>query len=353
MRQSNIDIYFGGPDLAKNQLRDTLLASIQKTPSGATIKWLCYYLNDQAILNALINASKRSVNVTLLIDKHPRLPEVNAISIEQLLKHASPTLKLITLEKKPIWHHLGIKWHAHFHSKCYYFSAPTPHIFIGSYNPTAGYPELSIDIIKEIGDHAISHNVLLKITKHTLVSVLIEHINNMQLNTFINKVRFLPSQNHAYLSDEWQIDFLPRLNPHPINKLLKSHHKPANIKCAISHLKGPGIKKTLAKANKKHKIELLIETSKRRVPQAVLDFLQKHEITTYQPTLPEHCLMHNKFILYDNGDEKKVMFGSFNWSARSKMLNHEIILSTTNQQVYTSFEERWKAITKNKHNNHG
>lgn len=346
MQPSNIDIKFGGPDLAKNQLRDVLHASIQQTPSGAEIKWLCYYLNDETLIDALIDASRRDVNVTLLIDKNPRTPQVNMRSIEQIKKHASPTLQLVLLENKPFWQYLGIQWHAHFHGKCYYFSGPDPHAYVGSYNPTAGFPELATELINIIGDHSISHNVLVQIKEPHMISTLLDYIDNMQKRLFINKARRLPSQNHSYTAEEWQLDYLPRISNHPADKLL-TQQKTASIKCAISHLKGPIVKSILSKASKRHNIELLLEKSERRVPQASLDFLHKHKITTHQPTLPDNCLMHNKFILHDNGDEKKVMFGSFNWSTRSRLLNHEIIMTTTNQKIYNDFYARWVKMTNN------
>lgn len=345
MQPSNIDIHFGGPDLAKNQLRDVLHASIQQTPGGAEIKWLCYYLNDQIIIDALIEASKRLVNVTLLIDKKPRTPQVNEKIIEQIKKHISPTLKLVLLEKKPFWQYLGIHWHAHFHSKCYYFSAPSPHAYVGSYNPTAGFSELTTEIIKKIGDHSISQNVLVTVREPYIISTLLNYISRIQEKEFINKARILPVQNHSYISKEWQVDFLPRLSNHPVNRLLQAQQKPADIKCAISHLKGPTVKSILSNASKRHNIELLLDASERRVPQASVTFLHKYKITTHQPKLPANCLMHSKFILHDNGDEQKVMFGSFNWSARSRLLNHEIIMTTSNQQIYNDFYARWVKMT--------
>ncbi len=35
------------------------------------------------------------------------------------------------------------------------------------------------------------------------------------------------------------------------------------------------------------------------------------------------------------------MFGSFNWSARSRLLNHEVIASTHNKDIVAAFEKRW------------
>jgi phosphatidylserine/phosphatidylglycerophosphate/cardiolipin synthase-like enzyme len=347
VQPSNIDTHFGGPDLAKNLLRDVLHASILQTPSGAEIKWLCYYLNDQTIIDALIGASRRSVNVTILIDKNPRTPQVNETSIRQLKKHISPTLQLVMLEKKHIWQYLGIQWHAHFHGKCYYFSGPEPHAYVGSYNPTAGSSELPHEVIKKIGDHSISHNVLVKVNEPYMISMLLDHIRKIQQTTFINNARRLASQNRSYIAGDWQVDFLPRIRNHPVDNLL-NQHKPADIKCAISHLKGSSVKNILPKASKRHHIELLLEKSERRIPQASLDSLHKNKIITHQPTLPDNCLMHSKFILYDDGDAKKVMFGSFNWSTRSRLLNHEIIMTTTNQNIYNDFYARWMKITSDK-----
>lgn len=341
-------IYFGGPDLSKNNLRDILLQSIDGTPSDGNINWMCYYLSDIAILNALIEASRRGVAITILIDAHPRVPVINETSINYLREHASGSINLISAHKKPAWEYLGIDWHPHFHTKLYYFSHPTPHLFIGSYNPTAGADELDEHAISEIGDHSISHNVLVRINQANVISVLSKYASNMHGRWFRSFARFTTSHNRTHSSGEWTFNLLPSLCTHPIQKLLTKKDENATIKCAISHLKGPGIRRSLLKALQLGKnVEILIDSTERRVAKEYLSFLEQHRIKYYQPKTAANCLMHNKFILYDSLNESSVMFGSYNWSARSRYLNHEIIATTRENNIISAFKSRWNEITTN------
>ncbi|MFK7795379.1 MAG: phospholipase D-like domain-containing protein, partial [Gammaproteobacteria bacterium] len=127
--------YFGGPDKSKHLLRDILITHIQAVPANGNISWLCYYLNDPYIFQALNDASKRGVKITLTIEGSPRSPSVNQACIDRF--NDSP-IKINIIKSKPLWEYFGIDWHSHLHSKLYYFSHPTPQVLVGSYNPTAG-----------------------------------------------------------------------------------------------------------------------------------------------------------------------------------------------------------------------
>lgn len=340
--------YFGGPDKSKNLLRDVLVEHINAVPANGSISFLCYYLYDPIIFNALINASKRKVNIELTIDGRPRSPNINQACIDKFSQLNNSLIKISVIKNKPLWEYFGIHWHPHLHSKLYYFSHPTPRVLIGSYNPTAGIEHLDKNSIDKIGDHSISHNVLVAIDEQESVKYLKNYITN--IHSFWKRVfaRVLPSHNIPYKSKFWTINFLPRLNAHPINTLLSSRDSNATVRCAISHLKGPRTLKPLKIAMKTgKKIELLLESSQRRVPNKYLAFLEKHKIKYYQPKLEQHCLMHSKFILYKSDQKHCVMFGSFNWSARSFLLNHEVIACCYDEQVITAFEARWDQITNN------
>lgn len=341
---SGSNVYFGGPDLNKNYLRDKLLHSIDATPDEGNIDLMCYYLNDVSILNALIKASSRGVVISIFVDAAPRIPSVNDLSIRYLRKHEPNKINIIAAHKKPIWEYLGLNWHPHFHTKLYYFSHPVPQIYIGSYNPTAGADELSEEIINEIGDHSISHNVLVNIRDQDTVSLLRKYISNMQLRRFRSLARLNPWHNRTHSTEGWTINFLPTVVTHPFHNLLTKNEE-AEIKCAISHLKGPGIKRLLEKALRSGKnLEVLLDSTERRVPRKILSFFDQNKIQYHQPTLPVNCLMHNKYILYKSATENKVTFGSYNWSARSRYLNHELIVTTDNKEIVTDFYTRWNQI---------
>ena len=341
---SGSNVNFGGPDLKKNNLRDILLQSIDAIPEGGNIVWMCYYLNDSSILHALVKASLRGVAITVLVDAKPRVPSVNNSSIHYLDKYATGNINVIAAHKKPLWEYLGLNWHPHFHTKLYYFSHPVPNVYVGSYNPTAGAGELSEDIISQIGDHSISHNVLVNISEQEIVTVLRKYTEKMQHHSFRSIARLAPWHNRTHCSQDWKINFLPTMGNHPIRNLLTTNEE-AKIKCAISHLKGPGIKRLLESALRTGKnLEVLLDSTERRVPQQILSFFDQNKIQYHQPKLPINCLMHNKYILYKSATESKVIFGSYNWSARSRYLNHELIVTTSNKAMVADFNTRWEQV---------
>lgn len=337
--------YFGGPDKPENLLRDQLVKHIHAVPSHGKICWLCYYLNDPVIFEALIDAAKRGVEIDLLIDGRARTTSINQPCID-LFSHADhPSIHLHIANDKPFWEYLGFHWHAHLHSKLYFFSHPTPHVLAGSYNPTAGQNVLNPEHIEAIGDHSISHNVLVNIAQKEMVDRLHDYILCMRRPGYRTFSRYTLSHNRTVTASAWRADFLPRIRRHPIDTLLSKTGRNIHVKCAISHLKGPGILKPLKIAIKKtSKIELLLESSQRRVPEKQLEFLERHRIKYYQPRLIKYCLMHSKFILYQSDQEHCVMFGSFNWSARSRLLNHETVICTHDKEVVTAFEKRWQQM---------
>ncbi|MFK8026577.1 MAG: phospholipase D-like domain-containing protein [Gammaproteobacteria bacterium] len=341
---SSAETYFGGPDKNKNLLRDVLIQHIEAVPSNGNISWVCYYLNDPEIIQALINASKRGVQINLTIDGRPRTPSINQLCID---KFNLTSINLIIVKRKPFWEYFGIHWHPHLHSKLFYFSHPTPRVLIGSYNPTAGDQHIDATLIDKIGDHSISHNVLVAIDEENSVNYLHKHILKLQLYWQRMFARLAVTHNTTFHSLEWEINFLPSLRKHPINKLLSNNESNVHVKCAISHLKGLCTLKPIKAALKTgKKIELLLESSQRRVPNKHLVFLDKHAIKYYQPKLDKNCLMHNKFIIYKSDQQHCVMFGSFNWSSRSMLLNNEIIACSHDKNTISAFEARWNQLIK-------
>ena len=341
------ETYFGGPDLAANCLRDILLEKIQTSPPGSQIHWMCYYLNDPAILEALIAAVNRGVQFNVIIDANARIPTINSASIEFLQRLALAPINVISARKKFFWQYLGINWHPHFHSKLYYFSHPSPHVLVGSYNPTGSGNDVLPEVIREIGDHSISHNVLVNITNEPIVLLFQKYLDTMHSKWSRRFARYSALHNRVHNIGAWSIHFLPRLTSNPIRTLLNYDDKNAHIRCAISHLKGPGVMADLIAAAKKGKtIEILLTPTDRRVSSKHLSLLEKYNIKYLQPDLPSHCLMHSKFILYQSDTISRVMFGSFNWSTRSRFLNFEILVSTNEEPVVRAFNNRWITITK-------
>jgi phosphatidylserine/phosphatidylglycerophosphate/cardiolipin synthase-like enzyme len=54
--------------------------------------------------------------------------------------------------------------------------------------------------------------------------------------------------------------------------------------------------------------------------------------------------MHAKFALIDGRGERRVVFGSFNWTEPSRRFNREIGVIASDPQLFGSFDERWKVF---------
>ncbi len=336
-------IFFGGPDLKKNLLRDVLLDQIKSSTPGSKIIWVCYYLNDPKIIETLNYAANNDIYVEVIIDADARCTDINHNFLK--LIESTSKIHITQIKLKKFWQYLGIRWNPHLHSKLYYFSSPQPKIMIGSYNPTAGSEHLNYQQLSEIGDHSISHNVLTSIPDTMVIEKFLTYITQLKSPILRKLSRFSQLHNDTHRFNQWSINFLPTVSQHPIDRLLSENDENATIKCAISHLKGPGILHSLKQAIKKgKKIEVVLENSQRRVSKRHMLFLDKHHIDYHQPKSSEHCLMHNKFIIYKSDREHRVMFGSFNWSTRSRYLNHEIIACTDNSNFVDNFENRWQTL---------
>ena len=340
MENSSV-VYFGGPDKEKHTLRDTLLKHIQNVPANGKIYWMCYYFNEPILFDALIAASNRGVEIKLIIEGNPRSSEVNVSCFKVLSEQTNISIAIKT--SKPFWRYLGIHWHGHMHAKMYYFSHPNPCVLIGSYNPTSDPHDINSHLIDQIGDHTISHNVLVKTHENVVTSNLIKHFCKIYDST--GYLRFSRLNNLTHTSSEWHINFLPRYKSHSVSHLLSSKDKNVLIKCAISHLKGPAILDPLIKASRSEKIiEIIIGASKRRINQNTLTKLEQHKIKYRLITTDNHKLMHSKFIIYQSNKEYCVLFGSFNWSSRSWWLNNEIIACCRDEAVIRAFEQRWNEM---------
>ena len=92
------------------------------------------------------------------------------------------------------------------------------------------------------------------------------------------------------------------------------------------------------------KVEILAESTLRRVPEAAELSLTQAGICFRRIIHPAGLPMHNKFVLAKKGNRQWVMFGSFNWTVRSYWLNHEIGAISTNDQLFDAFAERWEVM---------
>jgi phosphatidylserine/phosphatidylglycerophosphate/cardiolipin synthase-like enzyme len=139
---------------------------------------------------------------------------------------------------------------------------------------------------------------------------------------------------------------LPRLLPHPVRRFLNSLGPDCSVKFVISHLKGPTMARKLAKlAGKGLKVEILADSTLRRVPESAERIIRDAGISFQRLGSDSGLPMHDKFVLVEGVKQRWVIFGSFNWTARSWWLNQEVGMISSDPGLYKAFASRWEELT--------
>ncbi len=329
-------VHFGGPDLPPRLLRDMLCAHVEAVPPGGEISWSTYYFRDRALAMALMAASDRGVRVRLHVEACPRRKTVNRAVIALLREHGlhgglhlhAPPIKALA----PL--------HPHLHSKIYCFSHPVPHVLVGSFNPSGDQPE-DADIIREIGDQDRGHNMLVEFSDPGIVAALRAHV--LGLSRFA--LRFRADQNKMVDAGENLAWFYPRLRPAVIEPRLDALQGGDRIKGAISHLKQGFLTDSLIRAAKRGvAVTLLVHDTERRVPGSIVMAMIAAGADIARYVHPERLPLHAKFLLVTSRHERAAYFGSFNYNPRSRYMNREILMASTNEALFASMNDRFDQI---------
>lgn len=343
--RAEYEAYFGGPDLPPQCLRDLLAARIDAVPAGGAIDWVTYYFRDRRLAEALVQAHRRGVKVTVTVESSPRTASANK-TVEKMLsgEHGlGEGFRSLSLPRVPT--PLGLRWKPHLHEKLYCFSHPQPAAFIGSFNPSGDVPEDRPEILGEIGDQDRGHNLLVELRDPVLVKSLVAHAREMHHARCLWFYRFSKGANRALQGKDTEIHFWPRVRPHPVLAFLSGLGAKARIRIAASHIKGaPVVRALIGLALRGASLEILAEPTLRRVPLEVERMLVQAGIPFRRVTHPAGLPMHNKFVLVENGMQSWVIFGSFNWTLRSFRLNHEIGAISSDAHLYEAFTRRWEVL---------
>ena len=54
--------------------------------------------------------------------------------------------------------------------------------------------------------------------------------------------------------------------------------------------------------------------------------------------------MHHKFVLVETPSERRVVFGSLNWTDRSLWLSHEVAVVANDRELFDAFSACWDAL---------
>jgi phosphatidylserine/phosphatidylglycerophosphate/cardiolipin synthase-like enzyme len=332
------DVLFGGPDRPPRFLRDVLQAKVEAVPPGGSIDWATYYFRDGALAEALIAASDRGVRVRLCLEGSPRRAHVNRAVVERLQAHGlRGGLRVQAPGRFP-------RLHPHLHLKIYAFSHPEPVAYVGSFNPSGDEPE-DAEIIAEIGDQDRGHNLLVGFGDPVLQAGLVAHIDRLVSVGASSFDRFRTEQNRPLVSDGTSIHFFPRLKPAVIDADLQTAGAGTTIRGAISHLKaGPLVDRLIVAASRGADVRLVVHDTERRVPTATVEQLAKGGVTVTRYLHPDGLPLHAKFLLIDSATQRLSAFGSFNFNPRSRHLNHELLVRSTDARLAGALGARFEAI---------
>lgn len=338
---NGLPVHFGGPDLPERALRNLLLARIEAVPAGGWIRWATYYFRDLELAAALVSAAARGVDVRVAVEGQPRRRSTNK-EVITLLREGLPARSLCVLKPPPgPW----TKTHRHLHAKIYGFSHPHPAALVGSFNPSGNEPE-DAEVIAEIGDQDRGHNMLVELSDPELVMGLAAHVDHLCGLNGTMAARLLPNQNRVLRSTDTSVYFFPRLNTGVPGKLLKAG-RPHSIRGAISHLKSGQLVGLLEKAARRGTcVELLVHDTERRVPQGVIARLLAAGVNVRRYVHPDKLPLHAKFLLIEGATESRALFGSFNFNPRSRFLNHEVLVQSSNEELVDALSARFDEIAR-------
>ena len=325
---------FGGPDLRPRRLRDLLQAQVDSSPPASRIDWATYYFRDRALAQALINASDRGVEVTLVLESDPRLEGANDAVVAMLSNHGlGGGLHLY----RPAPFDRG-----HLHAKIYAFSHPDV-AWIGSFNPSGDQPE-DPDVVAEIGDQDRGHNLLLGIEQPKLTAALRRHVRKLAGWTPV-PLRLRPHFNHTIGDGVTWLYCYPRLFTNPVERSIARLNEGDRLRGAISHLKqGMLTDQLVAAVGRGAEVELLVHDTERRVPSALVGVLAGQGVEIVRVRHPEDLPMHAKFLLVEHAGAQRAWIGSYNFNKKSQRKNAEILLRTDDLETFAALEQRFGQI---------
>ena len=217
-----------------------------------------------------------------------------------------------------------------------------PIAYVGSFNPSGDLPEQRPEVIAEIGDQDRGHNLLVGFTDPVLQAGLAAHVGRLVRAGASSFDRLRPSQNRPLVGGGTAIRFFPRLDPAVIDADLNAAGAGASVRGAISHLKsGPLADRLIAAARRGAKVCLLVHDTERRVPAATVAQLRAGGIRLLRYVHPDGLPLHAKFLLIESAARRLSAFGSFNFNPRSRYLNHELLVRSSDARIFDALAARY------------
>jgi phosphatidylserine/phosphatidylglycerophosphate/cardiolipin synthase-like enzyme len=231
------------------------------------------------------------------------------------------------------------------HTKVFCFSHPRPTALVGSFNPACDRPEQDPEVLRAIGDHDRGHNMLVELSEPVLVEGLVRHVRHLHAVKHGRFEHFDLCNNVPLRGSEAEAHFWPRVRADPIRILLGRFGQGARVRIAASHIKGPGVVRSMTKlARRGAEVRILAASSSRRVAKDTLKKLLDAGASVCRVPEPDGVPMHLKFLLIEEHDQRYCVFGSYNWTFRAHWLNHEIAVISRDTQLFDAFGARWEDL---------
>jgi phosphatidylserine/phosphatidylglycerophosphate/cardiolipin synthase-like enzyme len=336
-RASNLPrVFFGGPDRPYQFLRDALEELVEAAPPGSQIDWATYYFRDNRLASALMRASDRGVEVRVVVEPSPRLRNANERTLSLLQEHGLAG----GLRFRPRFARLG-----QLHSKAYVFSHP--HVaLVGSFNPSSnGTPD---DIaLGEIGDQDRGYNLLLCLCEPELVLALRRHVAWLAGGAASPLDRFRPRLNRQTGHGATKLFFYPRLRTRLVERDIAALRRGDRVTAAVSHMKPGGFIAALGQARANGvEVDLFAHSTERRVPTELVKALTSRGLTITRVGDGERVPMHNKFVVLSRGSRQHAWLGSYNYNAKSRWLNDELLVRTDDPETVEALQLRFDEMKK-------
>lgn len=327
-------ILFGGPDRPYGFLRDILEKLVDEAPAGSSIDWATYYFRDVRLASALIRASDRGVAVRLVVEPHPRLRNANEKALSLLKAHGLAG----GLRLRPRFARLG-----QLHCKAYVFSEPDVAL-VGSFNPSSnGTPD--DEALKEIGDQDRGYNLLLRLCEPDLVSALRNHVAWLGSGAASPLDRFRPSLNDPTSGGPVDLYFYPRLRTQVVEPDITTLESGDRVQAAVSHMKRGTFISALESARATGvDVELFVHSTERRVPTRLVNELASRGISITRVGDGELVPMHNKFVVIRRNGRDHAWLGSYNYNAKSRWLNDELLVRTRDPDTVDALRHRFEEM---------
>lgn len=331
----SVKVHFGGPDQPAGALRNVLRAKIDAAPPGSEIVWATYYFRDQDLAERLVAAQRRGVRVRVRIEGRPRREGANDPVIATLRAGLGDGLRV----HRP-WLGLG-----HLHAKVYAFSGPRPEVLIGSFNPSGdphGDGARDPAVIADIGDQDRGENLLVAFQDPAAAAALRRHAERLWTG---EANRFRLRDNRPVDLASVRFYYFPRFSPRVVERRLARLQPGDRVQAAVSHMDDGPFARELARAARRGvTVEVVVHDTARRVPPEVVRDLDAAGASIRRYCTPERLPMHAKFVLIARDGQRSAWFGSLNYTAKSQLLNTEVLARSTQPGLVAGLEARFRTI---------